>query len=117
MRSILPDRRRGSGGAAPRLAGTMPAMAQHVTDRDSLLKALAPLRDGLFFGTDLVYDEQSRTMTLTLTCPDTASAGGGGHGFFLRPGKNSYRRHAIQVRRIVSYKQSLVADPGEVYVL
>ena len=92
-------------------------MAQHVTDRDSLLKALAPLRDGLFLGTDLVYDEASHTMTLSLTCPDTAAAGGGGRGFFLRPGKNSYRRHAIQVRHIVSYKQYLVASLEEVYVL
>jgi hypothetical protein len=91
-------------------------MAHHVTDRDSLLKAIAPLRDGLFLGTELAYDEKSRTLTLSLTCPDGAAAGGG-RGFFLRPGKNSYRRHAIQVRRIVSYKQYLAAGPDEVYVL
>lgn len=94
----------------------LPAMATHLTDRDSLLKAFAPLRDALFLGTDLVHDPGGRTMTLTLTCEDPGSSGKG-RGFLLRSGKKRFRRVVIQARRIVSYKQYLATGPGDVYVL
>ena len=91
------------------------AMATHVTDRDSFLKALAPLRDSLFAGTDLVHDAAARTMTLTITCEDHSS--GGGRGFIQRMGRTKHRRVVIHVRHIVSYKQYLATGPSDVYVL
>jgi len=85
-----------------------------ITDRDSFLKAMAPLREATFTGADLVYDEEAREMTLALTREDRATGRQG-----LLPGrrKNSWLRTVIHVRRIVSYRQSLASGPDEVYVL
>lgn len=120
MRGILTDQDAGIGevasGAPVCFAGTMaPAMATPVTDRDSFLKALAPLRDALFVGTDLVHDAAAGTMSLTVTCEDRAS--GGGRGFLRRAGWKKHRRVVIHVRHIVSYKQYLTTGPSDIYVL
>src|SRR5688572_4094441 len=89
-------------------------MKQQVSDRDSFLKAMAPLREGTFTGADLAYDENAREMTLTLTREDSSARR---QGFLPGRRRNVWLRTVIHVSRIVSYKQSLASGPDEVYVL
>ena len=88
-------------------------MKHHIADRDSFLKALAPLREAVFSGRDLVYSSEAGSLSFTLTREDPASRPG-----FL-PGRRrpAWLQTVIHVRRIVSYKQYLAAGPDEVYVL
>ncbi|HKY32347.1 MAG TPA: hypothetical protein VJV23_07425 [Candidatus Polarisedimenticolia bacterium] len=85
------------------------------SDRASLLKAIAPLRDATFLGRELVHDAASRSVTLTLTRPDAAGRRPG--GFFAGARRPSYLRTVVRIRRVVSYKQYLTAGPEDVYVL
>lgn len=78
-------------------------------DREAFLKVMAPLSSGTFAGTDLVYDEASRTMTLTLTHPEQA-----GRSLF---GRRRHPRIRISVSKIASYKQYLTGRVEEAYVL
>ncbi|MGH9869149.1 MAG: hypothetical protein ACREAA_13420 [Candidatus Polarisedimenticolia bacterium] len=89
-------------------------MKQQISDRDSFLKAMAPLREATFTGADLAYDEKAREMTFTLTREDPSTR----RQSFL-PGlrRNSWLRTVIHVRHIVSYRQSLASGQDEVYVL
>ena len=89
-------------------------MKQQFSDRASFLKTLSTLRDATFFGRDLVFDESTGSMTLTVTRTDTVGRPGGFLGGGRRP---SYLRTSVIVRNILSYKQSLTAGEGDVYVL
>jgi len=87
-------------------------MKQEFSDRASFLKAMTPLRDASFYGSELVHDKASGTFTLTLTRAD-ASRGGG----FLSSRKTFYIKTLVTVRRITSYTQYLVGPAEDVYVL
>ena len=87
----------------------MTQTTQTTADRESFLKVMAPLAGGTFKGTELSYDETSRTMTLALTHPVEA-----GRSLL---GRRRHPRVRITVFGITSYKQSLTGDAESVYVL
>lgn len=87
-------------------------MKQEFSDRASFLKAAVVLREATFYGTDLVHDERTHTLTLSLT---RAEPSGGSSGFFGGR-KSAWLRTVLTIRKVTGYKQSLALEQDDVYV-